>query len=298
MRSVEKYPVDADDDKDHLMCRPVWTIAKCLFHSKCSKDSWKKHRPWSLESPMNCLSYLKYHLVNSGKHEMSEEAANEAIAEAWSSQSIEWDNYLDKWQDREMGRKGLEGIQKKKQATAGPSSSRPPKRQRTAEDASIASSSNDPAPPNEVVTIQQLSGGQVTDLECALRTRMNVALLHTLENHGITTCTDSLQVQLHYLKNLGAQSGSARDNVTIPRANLRAAGKCIDQAEECMKKAFCSMMTLGQDNLHPPLLPLPIKKTFGSSSYFETNGVFIAVGCLYYYFVVCLCLYFYYISEF
>ena len=45
-----------DDDKN--LIRTVYEIKKCPLHTEGCHNSWKKHHPWSLESPQKCLSLI------------------------------------------------------------------------------------------------------------------------------------------------------------------------------------------------------------------------------------------------
>ena len=105
-----------------------------------------------------------------------------------------------------------------------------------------ARGSDDPAPPGAVITVGDVAGLQQNDMELAIRSRVNVALRLTLENHGITTMQLDINLQLIGLKNLGAVTASSRDSIVIPKSTLRASVNCINDAELCMQKAFISIM--------------------------------------------------------
>ena len=54
-----------EDDKSE---RTYWTIDCCLDETNCTPKSWKRKKPWSLESEKTCLNYLAHHLLVSSLH--------------------------------------------------------------------------------------------------------------------------------------------------------------------------------------------------------------------------------------
>ena len=63
---------------------------------------------WSFQSPLMCLRYLKNHLCRSGKHKLSDEAAQRIIEEHYAQSEIVWGNYLDTYADRQLYRDSLQ----------------------------------------------------------------------------------------------------------------------------------------------------------------------------------------------
>ena len=100
-------PVDDDDGADRF----VWTIKECPFAHSCSSASWKKMMPWSIEDPHNCLHYLKYHLIYSGKHNMSEEQADDEVKAVWKEGSLAWSETIDTHKDRMWYRQQIDQAQ-------------------------------------------------------------------------------------------------------------------------------------------------------------------------------------------
>ena len=104
-KNSENYWVDADED-DPNSTRWIHGIAECIRPEECSANSWAKFKPWSLISKKQCCSYLKHHLMVSGKHQMSAADADAAILTAWSDNAIafteESDTFNVRQQYREM----------------------------------------------------------------------------------------------------------------------------------------------------------------------------------------------------
>ena len=102
-----QYFVSLEED-DPTVIRKIHGIAKCIRHHECSSGSWQKHRPWSLKSKWQACSYLKYHLMSSGKHQMSDYDAQQAIEDAWMQEEIEFTENDETWDDREAYRRAVQ----------------------------------------------------------------------------------------------------------------------------------------------------------------------------------------------
>jgi hypothetical protein len=103
VKNEENFMVHVKDD--YKETRPVWGILKCICPQECSKASWRKHQPWSVESPEDCLNYLMYHLCSSSLHKCTEDEAREKIRAAWQELEITWTESDDTYADREWYRK-------------------------------------------------------------------------------------------------------------------------------------------------------------------------------------------------
>jgi len=100
-RNVENAVLSADEDLGDP--RSWWTVECCPSKEKeeigqCSVTSWKKAHVWSYISEDACRSYLKYHLMYSGSHNLAEPEAEE-IALATIPQ-IQEETYEDRQQYR------------------------------------------------------------------------------------------------------------------------------------------------------------------------------------------------------
>ena len=77
-KNNESYYVARDYD-DETYIRSVWQIKCCPLKDKCSAQAWTRAAVWSMTSPDQCLVYLKQHLMVSGKHNLPESEAQEAM---------------------------------------------------------------------------------------------------------------------------------------------------------------------------------------------------------------------------
>ncbi len=96
--NTENYMVAEEDDDG--ADRTVFSIGACpCAQDKCQLH-WKKYKPWSFHGQFQCLGYLKYHLVHSGKHQLSRDMAQEIIEHAIARHSIEHVTTIDTADDR------------------------------------------------------------------------------------------------------------------------------------------------------------------------------------------------------
>ena len=115
-----------EEDKEGIE-RDMWSILSCPDAERCSKKSWAKHKPWSLESKERCWDYLAHHLHASGNHMWKK---TQVWAFLWDNEEgdmIEWHLEKDTFQDRSDWRKAnnewfaaQKDKQKKKKAKQGP----------------------------------------------------------------------------------------------------------------------------------------------------------------------------------
>ncbi len=107
----ENYFIDRKDDEE-AYCRPCFKMKACLFPEKCSDNAWHHAQVKSWYSKQSCLNYLKRHLKASSLHNLSEEAAQQAIVD--NIDKIEWDVWEDTWEEREKYRISFENYEAKK----------------------------------------------------------------------------------------------------------------------------------------------------------------------------------------
>ena len=107
----EHYFIDRKDDEE-AYCRPCFKIKECLFPDKCSDNAWQRAQVRSWYSKQSCLNYLKRHLKISSLHNLSEEAAQQAIVDNFDN--IAWGEWEDTWDEREKYRISVENYEAKK----------------------------------------------------------------------------------------------------------------------------------------------------------------------------------------
>lgn len=118
MVNQETYVISLENDFEEL-CRPCTTIIYCPLHEKCSANSWRGHQPWTLQTEPELkyralMAYLKYHLCESGKHNLSEQDANELIGRI-RGDGIKFKTSQDTFATREWYRNELQRHEKEKQ---------------------------------------------------------------------------------------------------------------------------------------------------------------------------------------
>ena len=102
----ETYPT-VDEHEDTREDLTVWTIACCPDPDKaCSKASWKRHQPWSMESEGKCLNALAYHFKHSGLHAWKDGQISSFFTE--NRDSIEIVTTTDTYETRQEYRRQLE----------------------------------------------------------------------------------------------------------------------------------------------------------------------------------------------
>ena len=107
----ENYFIDRKDDETDY-CRPCFKIKSCLLPEKCSDNAWQHAQVRSWHSKQSCLNYLKRHLKISSLHNLSEEAAQQAIVDNFDK--IDWEEWEDTWEEREKYRISIEKYEAKK----------------------------------------------------------------------------------------------------------------------------------------------------------------------------------------
>ena len=96
--NTENYMLAEEDDDGGD--RRVFSINSCPCKQDGCQNHWKQYKPWSLLGYHECYGYLKYHLVNSGKHKLSRDMAQEIIEHALARGSIEHVTTTDTADDR------------------------------------------------------------------------------------------------------------------------------------------------------------------------------------------------------
>jgi hypothetical protein len=113
-------------DASHFI-RTVYSCKECPLAAECSSQSWARAQTWSYEGHEAVLTLVAKHLTSSGKHNKSDEEADNIVGEAVIHEEDET------YEHREQYRKQLERQDTKRDRSAlrPPTTSPPPEPKRS-----------------------------------------------------------------------------------------------------------------------------------------------------------------------
>jgi len=230
--NTENY-VLAQDEDDPAGVRVIFSIRNCFCAKDCSDASWSKFQPWSIDSPARCLEYAKYHLMKSGKHELSEDQAQAKIEEYWAQGMIVWNNYLDTFKDRDWYRKELAKQERSKVENAKCGGGK--KRKGGGGGGGDAASSSGHG--SGQVAVPQL------DMQQQISLAVNVALRQALMNPKSLAEPDIGLTLMAVERSLAP----ADTMVQVPRETLRAAIHVLERAEASLQASVVTVVGCAKD---------------------------------------------------
>ena len=238
-KNSEDYMVAAEDDEEGME-RTVWSIKQCVCHADCAHGPWQKANVWSLGSPSKCLQYMKQHLCISGKHAMTENAAQEAIMAVFYSLEFEvaTDTFSDRqWYREQLGRKNAleSAAHKRKRSTSDGSAGR------GYQGGSKGGGKDD------VLSLQTATVDFNQQIQMAIGRSIAPALRSALSNLGLSEDRDDLQLTIHgsnsALANTTAVPSHAVGNqITVSTEVLKTLRENARRSEEALKSAMLTMV--------------------------------------------------------
>jgi hypothetical protein len=271
-KNCESYMVNAEDDDGQP--RVILQLKYCPLHKLCSHGSWYNHMPWCVVCDGDTedvfmpklVGHLKHHLIESGKHAMPLEEANDFIHDLMVNQSLVW---VKSWDQPEARQKYRQQVEKAAATSAanmrdgGKGGTGPKKRRRGCQSAHAAAaapsgSCHEPMGADEWVDDRE--DGVVESIVPSLALGENgtttdfvqQALLSALGLDAEVLAPFRKPVNIQYAGGLNPLAnipkaprpqGGSHGNVMVPIEKLRTMRESIRRAEMATGSALCALVS-------------------------------------------------------
>ena len=252
-KNKENWMVDpADDSPDHEPRKWV-CIDECPFddEGKCTKQSWKLAKVWSLESPLQAINYLCQHFVHSSHHNfggrMTGDDGYEAIHDNWHK--LNWSYFKDSFEMRETYRQQMKRISTAEEESAPVAK----KRRHSAEDRSVRPSDSASNVGSSVCVIELAAGIRSAVKEAIANSQpaggRSSSSWDTIQS-AVATSQPSLQVTHGALPGTIAMhmvpSAAPTATATIPLSKLILIQESLQRSEHAVSSTLSAAVSMSQ----------------------------------------------------